>query len=85
MMYMFAVVVGITFSGGRCRVRTGGHRRLRDLLGIFAVDVVHNPIHPVVGILGVAAYYWDRARLYCQGLTSSICSPVSWASSHRSS
>ncbi len=47
------------------------------LLGIFAVDVVYSPIHPVVGVLGVAAYYWDGARLYCQGLASSIYSPVS--------
>lgn len=38
------------------------------LLGIFAVDAVHNVIHLLVGVLGVAAYYWDRARLYCQGL-----------------
>jgi hypothetical protein len=38
------------------------------LLGIFAVDAVHNVIHLLVGALGVAAYYWDRSRLYCQGL-----------------
>jgi uncharacterized protein YacL len=38
------------------------------LLGIFAVDTVHNMINVVIGALGIAAYYWDRARLYCQGL-----------------
>jgi hypothetical protein len=39
------------------------------LLGIFAVDAVHNLIYLLVGILGIAAYYWERyARLYCQGL-----------------
>jgi len=44
---------------------TGGHEYL---LGIFAVDTVHNLINLVIGALGIAAYYWDRARLYCQGL-----------------
>ena len=38
------------------------------LLGIFAVDTVHNLINLVIGALGIAAYYWDRTRLYCQGL-----------------
>ena len=44
---------------------TGGHEYL---LGIFAVDAVHNLINLVIGALGISAYYWDRARLYCQGL-----------------
>ncbi|ABG03806.1 conserved hypothetical protein [Rubrobacter xylanophilus DSM 9941] len=39
------------------------------LLGIFAVNPLHNVVHLVVGVLGVAAYYWERyARLYCQVL-----------------
>ena len=44
---------------------TGGHEYL---LGIFAVDTVHNLINLAIGALGIAAYYWDRTRLYCQGL-----------------
>lgn len=38
------------------------------LLGIFAVDVMHNLIHLLVGAFGVAAYYWGRSKLYCQVL-----------------
>ena len=38
------------------------------LLGIFAVDTVHNLINLVIGVLGIAAYFWDQTRLYCQGL-----------------
>lgn len=39
------------------------------LLGIFAVNALHNVVHLVVGVLGIAAYYWERyARLYCQVL-----------------
>ncbi|MEW6635569.1 MAG: DUF4383 domain-containing protein [Actinomycetota bacterium] len=38
------------------------------LFGVFAVDAVHNLVHLIVGALGIAAYYWDRARLYCQAL-----------------
>lgn len=65
----FALVVGIIFLavgvlGFIPGVTTGDGL----LLGIFAVDAVHNVIHLLVGALGVAAYYWDRARLYCQGL-----------------
>ncbi len=44
---------------------TGGHEYL---LGVFAVDTVHNLINLVIGALGIAAYYWDWTRLYCQGL-----------------
>ena len=44
---------------------TGGHEYL---LGIFAVDTVHNLINLVIGALGIAAFYGDRTRLYCQGL-----------------
>jgi hypothetical protein len=41
---------------------TGGHEYL---LGIFAVDTVHNLINLAIGAVGIAAYYWDQARLYC--------------------
>ena len=44
---------------------TGGHEYL---LGIFAVDGVHNLINLVIGFVGIAAYYWDLARLYCLAL-----------------
>ena len=44
---------------------TGSHEYL---LGIFAVDTVHNLINLVIGAVGIAAYDWDRARLYCQGM-----------------
>ena len=44
---------------------TGGHDYL---LGIFAVDTVRNLINVVIGVLGIAAYYGDRTRLYCQAL-----------------
>lgn len=44
---------------------TGGHEYL---FGIFAIDTVHNVINLAIGALGIAAYYWDLARPYCQGL-----------------
>lgn len=44
---------------------TGGHEYL---LGIFAVDTAHNLVNLVIGVVGIAAYYWDRTRLYCQAL-----------------
>lgn len=67
---MFALVVGIVFLligvlGFIPAFRFGGEEYL---LGILAVDAVHNLIHLLVGALGVAAYYRERARLYCQGL-----------------
>lgn len=66
----FALGIGIVFLAAGIlgfipAFRFGGEDYL---LGIFAVDWVHNLIHLLVGALGVAAYYWDRARLYCQGL-----------------
>jgi hypothetical protein len=36
------------------------------LLGIFAVNLLHNIVHLVVGILGFAAAYTGFARLYNQ-------------------
>ncbi len=38
------------------------------LLGIFAVNVVHNIIHLLVGILGIAAAYTGTGKLYARGL-----------------
>lgn len=67
----FALVVGVAFLvagilGFVPAFRFGSEDYL---LGIFAVDAVHNVIHLLVGVLGIAAYYWERyARLYCQVL-----------------
>jgi hypothetical protein len=75
----FAIVVGVVFlvAGvlgfipgitvnhvlGSMPGMTGGREYL---LGIFAVDTVHNLINLIIGALGIAAYFWDRTRLYCQ-------------------
>jgi Domain of unknown function (DUF4383) len=65
----FALVAGIVFLvAGVLEFMPGiigGHEYL---LGIFAVDTVHNLINLVIGVLGIVAYYWARTRLYCQGL-----------------
>jgi Domain of unknown function (DUF4383) len=42
---------------------TGG-----ELLGIFAVDVLHNLVHVLFGVLGIASAYTGWSRLYCQGV-----------------
>jgi hypothetical protein len=70
MIRAFALVIGIVFLvmgilGFIPLFKFGAEDYL---LGIFAVDAVLNVIHLLVGALGVGAYYWDRARLYCQGL-----------------
>ena len=36
------------------------------LLGVFAVDSVHNAIHLLTGIAAVAAAFMGWARLFCQ-------------------
>ena len=65
----FALVVGIVFLvAGVLGFIPGITVDHEYLLGIFAVDTVHNLLHLVIGALGIAAYYWDRTRLYCQGL-----------------
>ena len=65
----FALVVGIVFLvAGVVGFVPGITVDHEYLLGIFAVDTVHNLIHLVIGALGIAACYWDRTRLYCQGL-----------------
>ncbi|HEX6710887.1 MAG TPA: DUF4383 domain-containing protein [Rubrobacter sp.] len=66
----FALVIGLLFLvlgilGFVPSLTTEGGEYL---FGIFAVDAVHNLVYLLVGALGVAAYYWDRARLYCQVL-----------------
>src|SRR5215218_7336281 len=70
MIRAFALVIGIIFLvlgilGFIPLFKFGAEDYL---LGIFAVDAVLNVIHLLVGALGVGAYSWDRARLYCQGL-----------------
>jgi hypothetical protein len=65
----FALVIGLLFLllgilGFVPSVTVDGEY----LFGIFAVDAVHNLVYLLIGALGVAAYYWDRARLYCQVL-----------------
>jgi hypothetical protein len=66
----FALVIGLLFLvlgifGFVPSLTTEGGEYL---FGIFAVDAVHNLVYILIGALGVAAYYWDRARLYCQVL-----------------
>ena len=61
----FAMVLGVVLLLvgvlGYVLNPTGGH-----LLGIFAVDGIHNAIHVVSGIGGIAAAMMGWARLYCQ-------------------
>jgi Domain of unknown function (DUF4383) len=66
----FALVIGIVFLvlgilGFILLFKFGAEDYL---FGIFAVDAVNNLIHLLVGALGVAAFIWDRARLYCRVL-----------------
>lgn len=42
---------------------TGG-----DLLGIFAVNALHNLVHLLFGVLGIAAAYMGWSRAYLQGV-----------------
>ena len=61
----FAMVLGVVLLLigilGYVLNPTGGH-----LLGIFAVDGIHNAIHLVSGVAGIAAATMGWARLYCQ-------------------
>ena len=61
----FAMVLGVVLLLvgilGYVLNPTGGH-----LLGIFAVDGIHNAIHVVSGIAGIAAAMMGWARLFCQ-------------------
>jgi hypothetical protein len=63
----FALVIGIVFLlvgilGFILNPTEGA------LLGIFAVNVEHNLIHVLVGVLGIAAALTGWPRLYAQGL-----------------
>jgi hypothetical protein len=62
----FALVVGIVFIligilGFIPALVPGG-----ALLGIFGVNAIHSIVHLLIGILGIAAVYTGRARLYNQ-------------------
>ena len=61
----FAMVLGVVLLLvgvlGYVLNPTGGH-----LLGIFAVDGIHNAIHVVSGIAGIAASMMGWSRLFCQ-------------------
>lgn len=62
----FALVVGIVFVlvgilGFIPALVPGG-----ALLGIFAVDVLHNSVHLLIGVSGIAAAYTGFPRLYNQ-------------------
>jgi uncharacterized membrane protein YtjA (UPF0391 family) len=67
MVRIITIVYGIVFlvAGilGFILNPTGGL-----LLGILAVNLPHNLIHTAVGVLGLAAAYTGRSRLYCQAL-----------------
>ena len=64
---LFALVIGIVFLlvGILGLILNPTHGAL---LGLFDVDVVHNLVHLVVGILGVAAAFTGWSRYYNQGL-----------------
>lgn len=65
----FAIVIGLLFLVmGILGFVPGVTMDSEYLFGIFAVDAVHNLVYMLVGALGVAAYYWDRSKLYCQVL-----------------
>ena len=41
----------------------------RDLFGLFPINVLHNIVHLVIGVLGILAYRtWTAARAYSRGL-----------------
>src|SRR5829696_10411393 len=62
-----ALVFGVSFLAvgvlGFVLNPTGG-----ELLGIFAVNVLHNLVHLLFGIFGIAAAYVGRSRFYLQGV-----------------
>lgn len=65
----FALVIGLLFLVmGILGFVPGVTMEGEYLFGIFAVDAVHSLVYMLVGALGVAAYYWDRSRLYCRVL-----------------
>jgi uncharacterized protein DUF4383 len=67
MVRAVALVFGVSFLAvgvlGFILNPTGG-----ELLGIFAVNVLHNLVHLLFGIFGIAAVLVDRSRTYLQGV-----------------
>ena len=50
------------------RMEFAGHESGAQLLGIFAVSVLHNLVHVLVGVAGVAlARSWEGARAFLLG------------------
>jgi hypothetical protein len=67
MVRAVASVFGVSFLAvgllGFVLNPTGG-----ELLGIFAVNVLHNLVHLLFGIFGIAAVLVRRSRTYLQGV-----------------
>ena len=67
MVRAVALVFGVSFLAvgvlGFVLNPTGG-----ELLGIFAVNVLHNLVHLLFGIFGIAAVLMGRSRVYLQGV-----------------
>ncbi len=67
MVRAVASVFGVSFLAvgllGFVLNPTGG-----ELLGIFAVNVLHNLVHLLFGIFGIAAVLVGRSRTYLQGV-----------------
>ena len=67
MVRAVASVFGVSFLAvgflGFVLNPTGG-----ELLGIFAVNVLHNLVHLLFGIFGIAAVLVGRSRIYLQGV-----------------
>ena len=67
MVRAVALVFGVSFLAvgvlGFILNPTGG-----ELLGIFAVNVLHNLVHLLFGIFGIAAALVGRSRIYLQGV-----------------
>jgi ABC-type transport system involved in multi-copper enzyme maturation permease subunit len=67
MVRVVALVFGVSFLAvgalGFILNPTGG-----ELLGIFAVNVLHNLVHLLFGVFGIAAALVGRSRIYLQGV-----------------
>jgi ABC-type transport system involved in multi-copper enzyme maturation permease subunit len=67
MVRAVALVFGVSFLAvgvlGFILNPTGG-----ELLGIFAVNVLHNLVHLLFGVFGIAAVIVRRSRIYLQGV-----------------
>lgn len=59
-------IPGITTNYGD--MQFAGHESGAELLGIFQVSVLHNIVHLLFGVLGLAAARdWDSSRLFLVG------------------